>query len=345
MNIISDNEKTHFNRLRTLHSQLIRAKSHLYFFENCLKIYPENLNVTDHFQVAFSTPKFKKAYSDLNKNTRNEKMNLCISHYKLLSGKTREDIGEQKVSLTRFSTEQRLKILTEELTIFSNQLSKRLSKRKELKLKKLLKEIPISPPEFAHINNTWIENLDLTANDKEIILSNQDLHDGIIGAAINLIQRQFPILVIQSPSLYFAYGFEYCPYETIKIIHNNALHWILLSSFNGEVRIFDSLNTDPTIETLQQIKQLFSPDNTFPQYQPSPCHKQVGTTDCGVFAIAYSIDILFGNNPSEIVYDQSKLRQHLVLVHRQPKILMIQSYSTYQENNFCHLKNQFWKRA
>ena len=50
----------------------------------------------------------------------------------------------------------------------------------------------------------------------------------------------------------------------------------------------------------------------FPQYQLSPCHKQVGTTDCGVFAIAHSIDILFGNNPSEIVHEQSKLRQHLV---------------------------------
>ena len=159
-----------------------------------------------------------------------------------------------------------------------------------------------------------IENLDLTANDKEIILSNQDLHDGIIGAAINLIQRQFPILVIQSPSLYFASGqySKYCPYETIQIIHNNAHHWISLSSFNGEVRIFDSLNTDPTIETMQQIKQLFSPDNTFPWYQLSPYHKQVGTTDCGVFAIAYSIDILFGNNPSKIVHDQLKLRQNLV---------------------------------
>ena len=127
-----------------------------------------------------------------------------------------------------------------------------------------------------------------------------------------MIQRQFPILVIQSLSLYFASDFEYCPYEKIQIIHNNAHHSILLSSFNGEVRIFDSLNTDPTIETLQQMKQLFSPENTFPQYQLSPCHKQVGTTDCGVFAIAYSIDILFGNNPSEIVYHQSKLRQHLV---------------------------------
>ena len=140
-----------------------------------------------------------------------------------------------------------MKILTEKLTIFSNQLSKCLSRTKEFKLKKLLKEIPISPPEIAHTNNTWIENLDLTEN-KGIILSNQDLHDGIIGAAINLIQGQFPILVIQSPSLYFASGFEYCPYETIQIIHNNVHHWILLSSFNGEVKIFDSLNTDPTIE-------------------------------------------------------------------------------------------------
>ena len=58
-----------------------------------------------------------------------------------------------------------IKVLTEKLTTFSNQLSKRLSKAKEFKFKKLLKEIPISPSEVAHTNNTWIENLDLTAND------------------------------------------------------------------------------------------------------------------------------------------------------------------------------------
>ena len=68
----SENEKIHFNRqLRTLLSQMIRAKSHLHFYEKYLKhgVYPDNLNVRDHFQVAFNTPKFKKAYSDLNKNT------------------------------------------------------------------------------------------------------------------------------------------------------------------------------------------------------------------------------------------------------------------------------------
>ena len=87
-------------------------------------------------------------------------------------------------------------------------------------------------------------------NDKNIILSSEDIHDNIIVVAINLIQMEFPILAIQSPSPSFASGFEYCPYETIQIIHSNTQHWILLSSFNREVKIFDSLNTHPTIETL-----------------------------------------------------------------------------------------------
>ena len=178
-----------------------------------------------------------------------KKINHCISHYKL--------------SWKHSRTKDSFDTIFNKLTTFSNQLAKRLSKTKKLNLKKLLKEIPTSPPEIAHTNNTWIENLGLTVNDKEIILSHQDLHDGIIGADINLIQRQFPILVIQSPSFYFASGFEDCPYETIQRIHSNAHHWMLLSLFNEEVKIFHNLNTDPTIETLQQIIQLFSPDSIF----------------------------------------------------------------------------------
>ena len=76
-----------------------------------------------------------------------------------------------------------------------------------------------------------------------------------------MIQGRFPILVIQSPSLYFASGFEYCCHETIQIIHKNSHHWILFSTFSGEVKVFDSFNIDPTIKTLQQIRQLFSPES------------------------------------------------------------------------------------
>ena len=52
-------------------------------------------------------------------------------------------------------------------------------------------------------------------NDKKIILSSQDIHDNIIVVAINLIQMEFPILAIQSPSLSFASG-----YTTLSEITN-----------------------------------------------------------------------------------------------------------------------------
>ena len=71
LNFINDNEKNHSNKLGILFSQSIRAKSHLYFFEKCLKrgVYPENLNVSDHLQVAFKTSKFTSACNDLNNKT------------------------------------------------------------------------------------------------------------------------------------------------------------------------------------------------------------------------------------------------------------------------------------
>ena len=58
------------------------------------------------------------------------------------------------------------------------------------------------------------------------------------------------------------------------------------------------------------------------------------------------------NNSTPIVHairnlNGNKVRDNLPLTnhHGQPKILMIQSYSTYQKNNFRHLKDQFWKRV
>ena len=49
-------------------------------------------------------------------------------HTTNLPGKITDDIEEQKVCVTRFSTDQRLQILKEKLTFLSNWLSKRLSK-------------------------------------------------------------------------------------------------------------------------------------------------------------------------------------------------------------------------
>ena len=59
-------EKRIFNDLRSVSSKLARAESHLNFFRRCKaeKVYPKNLCISDHLQIAFSS---KGCYNELEK--------------------------------------------------------------------------------------------------------------------------------------------------------------------------------------------------------------------------------------------------------------------------------------
>ena len=122
-------------------------------------------------------------------------------------------------------------------------------------------------------------------------------------------------------------GFEYCPYETLQIINTGSFHWILLSSFNGKVKLYDSLNTELTPETVNQMNQLFSPNDSTPPHKRVLCHKQAGSSDCGLVAIAYAIDLLHGDNPKNIIYDQSKMRDHFLKNLEEGKITPFPKYN------------------
>ena len=308
-------EKESFNKLRSLNTQLIRCSSHLYFFEKCLEknIYPINFEVKDHLQIAFKTPFLETSLQSINNSTVIEKMNICVSHYKLKKAEAFETITEEQARLKSLCTVDRFNLLKDRLRYFNNKLSKKLSQQKNKKLRKLLSNWQNNTRTNSNRSNEfWNSNLNLKLEAKEVILRNEDLDDSIINAALDLIRKQYPLFITQPPTLATVNGFVYCPFETIQIIHNNAHHWVLLSSFNSNINIYDSLNTIPTDSTLQQIKQLFSPDDSLPSYTLVTCHKQVGFSDCGVFAIAYAIDILNGNDPCKIIYDQSKMRAHLI---------------------------------
>ena len=49
-----------------------------------------------------------------------------------------------------------------------------------------------------------------------------------------------------------------------------------------------------------------------PPYKQYTCHKQLGSTDGGVFAIAYAVDVSLGNEAEKNRYEHSKMREHLV---------------------------------
>ena len=81
---------------------------------------------------------------------------------------------------------------------------------------------------------------------------------------------------------------------------------------NGDVKLYDSLNLKPTEELLQQIRAIYSPDKSITPtiYQMKIDHKQAGSYDCGLFAVAYAMEIALGHNPCHFKFDQSQMREH-----------------------------------
>ena len=249
------------------------------------------------------------------------------NHFKLQSAKLQEEISLSKRRLKLKTNEKRFKFLTEQLNQFSRKKKYELSKKKEKKIQKLQwtrENISITEKEE---NLEWLPTLHLKKEDRDIIKNGAELNDLHITTAMNLLQNDYPI-VVQPPSVGYTLGFDYCPYETVQVLHNGSHHWLLVSQMKGMVNIFDSLNMTPTEKLLKQLTQLFSPDEALPAYKQHNCHKQIGYKDCGVFAIAYAVDVLLGNEPHNIRYDQCKMRDHLIACYESGELTSFPKFST-----------------
>ena len=211
---------------------------------------------------------------------------------------------------------ERLTFLQNKLKQFKDKFYKDLEKRKHKKFKKLSPSLS----EIWNTQNQWIPDLNLTNQDRLNIRNKEEIDDFIILQAMNLLQKQYPTITTQTPSLAFSTGYSYCPSETVQITHTGAHHWVLLSSMYSKIAIYDSLNLQPTDFLLNQIRQLFSCDNSMPNFEQIKCYEQVRSTDCGLFAIAYVKGILNGNNVYDLIYDQTKMREHLIACFEQRKI-------------------------
>ena len=90
-------------------------------------------------------------------------------------------------------------------------------------------------------------------------------------------------------------------------------HFVTTTSVGGNVKIFDSLNLSPSSDLMKQIRVLYSPDITItPTVLKAELRSiQLGSKDCGLFAIAYAVEIAYGNDPAKFIFKQSDMRQHL----------------------------------
>ena len=114
-----------------------------------------------------------------------------------------------------------------------------------------------------------------------------------------------------SPSL-----LTYSKKPTIHIHHVAGNHFITSSTVSNAavVTVYDSLNTPNLSKQLEeQITSIYSPDRASPTIrQARISHSQEGGVDCGLFSIAYAIELAAGNDPINYHFDQGHMRQHLI---------------------------------
>ena len=80
---------------------------------------------------------------------------------------------------------------------------------------------------------------------------------------------------------------------------------------HGAFRVLDSENGGLTPKLARQIANLCGDKTSDLRVQLPVMHPQRGSSDCGVFALAYATEVAFGGSPELAVFDQRMMRRHL----------------------------------
>jgi len=101
--------------------------------------------------------------------------------------------------------------------------------------------------------------------------------------------------------------------DFIQILNINNNHWVCVSSIGcppGHVNLMDSLTKPVISKELQELAQALLGPN-FQGIINIPVQQQMNASDCGVFAIAYATCLVYGQNPCTVIFDISRMPQHL----------------------------------
>ena len=124
-----------------------------------------------------------------------------------------------------------------------------------------------------------------------------DLH---ISSACELLQGQFPTVAgFQDPIKGQNLSFKRIDGPYVQIIHIDGNHWVTLAGIHGSlVKIYDSIKISICSDTKRQIARLMVADKKYIDVHIENTQYQEGSSDCGLYAIAYATEICFGNNPA-----------------------------------------------
>lgn len=171
-------------------------------------------------------------------------------------------------------------------------------------------------------SDAWIPDLNLKKVHRFMLQNDEPLDDCVIQAAQTLLHRQFPHIEGLQPTIYSQKLMDFKELregsENIQIHHTGAFHWVTSTTIGRSkfavARILDSIvvtgkRLPSSLEC--QIARIYSGKKEKFNVEVSSVQQQEGADDCGVFAIAFAVEVAFGGNPSKVIYRQEAMRNHL----------------------------------
>ena len=103
----------------------------------------------------------------------------------------------------------------------------------------------------------------------------------------------------------------------IQIHYTGEEHWVTTALSDGSVFLYGSLvgNTETLPLSLKEqfstVYKCAANDSALivTQY---PVQQQSGSTDCGLFSIAFAYHAAIGDNLRTLIFDQGRMRSHLL---------------------------------
>ena len=308
----SQNQKQVYNEIKKLDKKIANASTQRYFLAQCYtnSIIPKDFPSSTILNLAIPDSNMRKfIQKDIENLSPLQKMNVINTQFESTIRQYHEKKYERLATIRSISSPQQLDILQTQLNSLFEKDTHNLQERKTRKFNTLIAVAGScnSKP------NSWIPELGLTETERGYIINNEQICDKTIDAAMFLLSKKCPHLLTQSCSLP-ANLLVYNPFANIHIHHNGiGQHFAVTSSVHNRIILYDSLNLKPNQQLLDQITSIYSPEkDTTPEvFQCNITNPQIGSIDCGLYAIAYATELIHGFDPAQYVFNQAHLRTHL----------------------------------
>lgn len=172
----------------------------------------------------------------------------------------------------------------------------------------------------AENSQIWLPNMRLTMGDQQILKNGSCLNDRLINAVLKLLKEKFPLfnglqdtILVAANQVSISYN-DTVPF--VQIVHDAVRHhWFVITNVNGtegEINICCSMRHVPSSQCLVVITRFIKMHTHSVTFNVMNVSRQMGATDCGLFAVAYCEALLAGSDPVNIIYNQRAMRSHLM---------------------------------